>query len=178
MKRFLFLFLVLFIAKTVGTAMAEIPCASHECGTGKRETTPSDAFTLVGDEGDVVRHEDTSLEWRRCTLGQKWDGVTCLGSPEHFTWEEALRVERKSDSWRLPEINELRSIVEECRRNPGINRMVFPNTPAARFWSATRYHGSGDRAWTVYFYDGDGGWRYMQENRTIRLVRDADAERN
>ena len=176
MKRFLCICLMSFITATGGAAWAEISCASHECGHGKKETTPSDHFTVVGDEGDVVRHEKTGLEWQRCTFGQDWDGVTCMGSPDYFTWEEALQLERKSDHWRLPEIKELRSIIEECRRNPSINRMVFPNTPAARFWSSSRYHGSGDRAWTVYFYDGDGGWRYMGKKRAIRLVRESNAK--
>lgn len=174
MNRFVFAVLLILIAMAFSPAWAQhLPSASHECELGRPESTPSRDFTLVGD-GSIVRHETTGLEWQRCTFGQTWNGRTCEGSAGYYSWVEALLLANETDGWRLPTISELRSIVENCRSNPSINRRVFPNTPATRYWTCSPYGGYADDAWTVYFYDGDGGWRYMNKYRRVRLVRDAE----
>jgi len=114
-------------------------------------TTPSSDFIVIED-GSIVRHQATGLEWQRCALGQEWDGETCEGAPEHFTWAQASEaVEAIGPGWRLPRINELQSIVEHCRNNPSINRQAFPNAPAKRFWSSTVSSEPQALVWTVWF---------------------------
>ncbi len=161
-----------------GVAYADIP--RHTCSDPNiTPTTPSAGFTVIG-EGDVVRHERTSLEWQRCALGQSWNGAEarCDGSVQGYGWQEALQEAESLDGWRLPDLKELRSIVEQCTREPAINTQVFPDTPSFRFWSSSPVAMVPTRAWLVHFnaghnlHDSDKSKDNHPHTVAVRLVRD------
>ena len=155
----------------ISVAVAEIPSAGDDCEADLVETTPSSDFTpLKG--GAVVRHEPTGLEWRRCPEGRDWSGGECSGTALTRTWQGALEHADEEDGWRLPDINELRSIVERCRVSPAINQQVFPDTPGSHFWSASPYLGYSYYARNVYFLHGNVNWNLKSDNLSVRLVRD------
>lgn len=57
----------------------------------------------------------TGLIWDRCSLGQSWDGVTCTGEAQTFSWKEAKAAAKRQtlgghSDWRLPTVSELGSI--------------------------------------------------------------------
>ena len=57
---------------------------------------------------------ETGLIWMRCSVGQEWNGKTCTGEAKAFNWEEAkaIRLEFAGyTDWRLPSIEELRTLV-------------------------------------------------------------------
>ena len=151
------------------STQAEIPSASGACVAGTIETTPSSDFTVL-DGGQVVRHETTGLEWRRCAEGMSWTGTGCTGTASVMTWYEALQHANTESGWRLPNINELRSIVEECRISPAINQQVLPNTPSSYFWSASPYAGHSILAWGVSFYHGRNYEAFKGDSRRLRLI--------
>ncbi|MCG5499158.1 DUF1566 domain-containing protein [Ectothiorhodospira variabilis] len=151
-------------------ANADIPSARDECMDDLVETTPSAEFTPL-EGGAVVRHERTGLEWRRCPEGMNWNGSGCDGNASQMNWQTALQHAHDSHGWRLPNINELRSIVELCRRGPAVNQHVFPDTRSSPFWSASPYAGDSGGAWLVGFYLGSDGWNNKSGNFRVRLVR-------
>lgn len=155
------------------SSAAEISSASGACKTGTIETTPSNMFTLIED-GTVVRHETTGLEWRRCAEGMSWNGSSCEWNHNPKTWKEALQQADTLSGWRLPNIKELHSIVEQCRTNPAINQNVFPSQVdySFNYWSATPALNSVDRAMQIDFNDGSINIRYQYNSYYIRLVRD------
>ena len=60
------------------------------------------------------------------------------------------------DDWRLPNINELMSIVDHSRYNPAFDPMIFTQfydmwTP---YWSSTTNASWTDGVWVLYPYDG------------------------
>jgi len=74
------------------------------------------------------------------------------------SWESALAYCEDLDldghsDWRLPNVKELRSIVDNSRYNPAIDTVVFPGTNAGWYWSSSTYVTRFD-AWLVNFYDG------------------------
>ena len=73
--------------------------------------------------------------------------------------------------WRVPDIEELRSIVNYSRTNPSIDINYFPNTRSSSYWSASPKAGDSDSAWRLDFYSGDDyyGRRYYFYH--VRLVR-------
>jgi len=60
------------------------------------------------------------------------------------------------DDWRMPNINELMSIVDHSRYDPAWDTMFFPYPPDSwtPFWSSTSYMSWSDGVWAMYPYDG------------------------
>ena len=62
----------------------------------------------------------TSTEWMRCSVGQRWNGETCIGkiiSLNHEQMDEVLRIasDQLGSGWRLPTRKELESLVcKDC----------------------------------------------------------------
>ena len=74
--------------------------------------------------------------------------------------------------WRLPNKNELESLVERRCYDPAINARFFPNTPSNWFWSSSPYAGYSDDAWGVNFNNGYVGNPYNKGHALyVRLVR-------
>ena len=151
-------------------AIADIPSASNDCSPDTLETTPSNDFTLL-EGGAVVRHEPTGLEWRRCAEGMSWSGDGCSGFSNSFGWRAALQHADGLPGWRLPNINELRSIVERCRTSPAINQQVFPDTPETITWTATPSGVDSGRSWYINFTQGSDGVISRNNSLRVRLVR-------
>ena len=148
------------------------------------ETTPSSQFKDNND--GTVTDLKTKLIWKKCTEGQTWTTNTnsCIVNGEvniQYTWEEALELAKNTNNnggfasavnWRLPNIKELSSIVENACYGPAINLTVFPNTPAGIYWSSTPYIGSNDNVWTVRFNYGQNSMDAKYDYYFARLVRD------
>ncbi len=150
-------------------ANAKAGCAGENAAI--TATTPNTDFSDNGD--GTVTHHTTGLIWQRCSLGQSWDGADCNGSANGFSWTDALAAAVQNtfagfSDWRLPNKNELVSIVEYGCWNPAINRQVFPNTPPSLYWSSspeTVYI-----AWYVGFSTGYANYNNYG-NFHVRLVR-------
>lgn len=78
--------------------------------TGKDGETSRYKANTDGTVEDVI----TGLMWMRCAIGQQWNGSTCLGKPEKFTWNKIKEITRSHighEDWRLPTIEELRTLI-------------------------------------------------------------------
>lgn len=161
--------LAIGVALLATSVTADIPSAAGACKSDLVETTPSADFTVL-EGGAVVRHEPTGLEWRRCAEGMSWTGTGCTGSARSWaTWQDVLQHAHAVPGWRLPNVNELLSIVERCKRGPAANEQVFPDTPAFPFVSASPMRGW---VWLVSFEVGNSFWTNRTEDSFVRLVRD------
>lgn len=151
------------------------PLHAQTCRNDITSTTPTQDFT-IHDDGTVT-HNKTGLMWMRCALGQNWNGATCTGAAQAYTWQAALQAAVGSSfagyrDWRLPNFKELASIVEQACINPAINATVFPATLNHSFWSASRVDIIVTHAWVVRFNDGsDDGFRNKVDDLHVRLVR-------
>lgn len=137
-------------------------------------TTPDPGFT-THDDGTAT-HKTTNLTWMRCSLGQKWDGKTCAGTAETFSWASALQAAERhafagQSDWRLPNKNELETILEESCHSPAINERVFPATPPAYFWTSSPYAGLATGAWSLDFGYGSANASVKTGSLNVRLVR-------
>lgn len=129
-------------------------------------STPNTDF--ADNKDGTVMHKRTGLVWQRCAVGQTWTGSTCLGTADRYTYDQAIaltsRFAGRSD-WRVPNANELASLVKYAAVNPFINQDQFPNAPIDAFWSSSPSVGYSDFAWNVYFNRG----YVLSYNRDISL---------
>ncbi len=99
-------------------------------------------ITLTGQ--DVIKDERTGIIWADTYATAK-------------TWQEALKYCEDMDyagstGWRLPNVNELKSLLDYSLRNPATS---FPAMPDQFFWSSTSYLGYGEYGWYVNFTYGE-----------------------
>ena len=125
-------------------------------------TAISSHYTINGD--GTVTDNVTGLMWQQ----EDDDNIR--------TWEEAVSYcenlffpPSKYSDWRLPDLQELRSIVAEDQYNPAIDTTSFPNTNSSNYWSSRE----GDRvlAWYVAFYEGASSNSYKIDSNYARCVR-------
>jgi hypothetical protein len=84
---------------------------------------------------------------------------------EQMTWEDALiYCENLSlaghDDWRLPNRNELQSLVDkqpEPDADMAIDKKAFPNAYANNHWTSTHNALWPDGVWAVFFFTGNVG---------------------
>jgi hypothetical protein len=109
------------------------------------------------------------------------DGAICYGynnsDSSSFCNTQAFTARVNSQSlcgqtdWRMPDINELHSIVHQGRFNPVIEANYFPNTVSSFFWSSSPYANNSDGAWVLDFYYGNDGSYGRNRYYYVRLVR-------
>lgn len=133
-----------------GLSARNVRCVS----SGPWPTTP--AFTDNGD--GTVNDSATNLVWQKCSRGQNND-ATCSGGATTADWTTALNycnsLGLAGKIWRLPNVNELKSIVDYTVSGPSINAAAFPATDVANFyWSASTNVATPARASNVDFAMG------------------------
>jgi len=151
--------------------------AEQTCKESIKSTTPSANFTIHNN--GTATHKITGLMWMRCGLGQEWNGKTCQGEAAIYPWDNGLRLAAEVEfagynDWRLPNKNELESIVENSCFAPAINTEIFPATPPAYFWTSSPYAAVSEGAWSVDFGYGTVNASVKPGSIHIRLVRDGD----
>ena len=115
------------------------------------------------DTNNVVIDNATNLMWQD-------DVNTTKTWSEAITYCEDLSLASHED-WRLPNQNELESIVDDTTYNPAIDS-TFHNVVSSFYWSSTTYAADSSGAWYVYFYYGYGTADSKSNTFYVRCVRD------
>jgi len=152
--------------------------AAQTCKTTIVASTPTADFTDNGD--GTMTDSETGLMWKRCSEGFVWDGAICTGAAMSYTWQGGLEWVAQLNGingfagyadWRVPNVKELNSIVEERCDYPAVNLEVFPNT-WGWYWSSSPYVADVTKAWATNFYNvGFIEVRSRFLRQRIRLVR-------
>ena len=164
--KYIFLFLIFFFP---------IQCnAVQECNEDVPVTTPTANFVDHGD--GTVTDTKSGLMWMKCTVGLS--GNLCdSGVANFFNWQSALQASQTfvfagHSDWRVPNIKELFSIVEDACRSPAINLTAFPETTLGFYWTSTPdAYNPSEYGWTVHFYAGHTNNPTRIQNIHLRLVR-------
>jgi len=122
------------------------------------------AFGDFIDNGDgTVTDTSTGLMWQQATAGSMdWQSA--------LTYCENLSL-AGHDDWRLPDRNELQSLVDYSRYNPSIDTGAFPDTVSYLYWSSTTSANYTSSAWPVDFYYGSVGYYGKSNSCYVRAVR-------
>lgn len=128
----------------------------------------------------TVTDSRTGLMWQQCTDGLSGADCATGTATTHASYAAALAratavnadaagAGRGFNDWRVPNRNELASLVNRSCEAPTIQRTPFPGTPSASFWSASPM--AQGFVWYVDFTDGSIGPGGTTGNRVLRLVR-------
>lgn len=159
-------------------ALLGLPLASlaQSCNVGNPRVAPDTRYVVSEPVSGqpVVIDLETGLMWKRCIEGQT--GTTCTGSSTPHTWSAALALARASthagfDDWRLPNAEELFSLVETGCHSPAINAVVFPNAGGLFPWSSTTRASNATLAWRLSVSDGQLTLLAKNIQAQVRLVR-------
>ena len=116
---------------------------------------------FVRDAGmEIVTDNATGLQWQDDTapVTMPWQNA--------INYCEALNFSSKQD-WRLPNINELNSLINDSTNAPAISS-TFVNTASGAYWSSTTVANKASYAWGVYFHSG---YQYGDAKTVITNVR-------
>jgi hypothetical protein len=108
----------------------------------KTNGLPNPQSYAAREEG-VVTDKVTGLQWEQTVDGSQ------------YTWEDAAnycdQLDTAGGGFRLPKRIELLSLVDFTHPNPSIDVSAFPDSPAGKFWTASRFAGTRTGAWAVDF---------------------------
>jgi Protein of unknown function (DUF1566) len=162
------------------------------CNSGIQLTKPNSVY--IDNHDGTVTDNETGLIWAKCSLGQSWtenipnDGSDdlCSGEAATYTWRSALEAAQSANrnsylgqsDWRVPNKNELESLVESACYDPAINSSRFPAKPSVLYWPGAPYWTSSPAyadhlmAWFVDFKEGFVSILHKNNSYFLRVVRD------
>ncbi len=129
-------------------------------------------FIAIGSNGNptapgshaCVKDRKTGLLWSTETMIEmKWDSAMRQG----------IGYSRCgfSTGWRLPDKDELLSLVVKESPPPKIDTRYFPDTKADAYWSSSPYADNAYNAWLVSFVNGEANDYSRSLDLRVRLVR-------
>jgi hypothetical protein len=144
--------------------MLRLRCVRIHTARSTTNVTGNRRFQVEAKAGTVYDAK-TRLTWQR-------DGV--VGGQRN--WLEAgaycASLDLAGRGWRVPSLDEIKSIVDDDKLNPAIDHEVFPDTPANGYWTSTPYRYPISDAWFVDFRDGSGSvFRSVDAQLRVRCVR-------
>lgn len=154
------------------------------CNAGITATAPDNRYTDNAD--GTITDRVTGLMWKQCSEGQSTSASACDTSPTPvssitFTWQGALQQAEAFNNagglagytdWRLPNRNELASLVERQCYSRSINENFFPAAfTLPGYWSSSANAGNPNVAWAVDFENGFVGSNAKTSAYFVRFVR-------
>ena len=143
------------------------------------------SYTKLDENGNEL--PDSATEWvmvRDNVTGLIWevktDDDTIHDKDDAYTWQNAQDVFIPVlntanfggfDDWRLPNREELHSLVNYGRYYPSIDTFYFPNTISSSYWTSDSASFNSDYYWRVYFNYGEVLFRHKLFKLSVRAVR-------
>lgn len=149
------------MVSTIGNMFGKDKTESHYVRCVRGTTLPSSSFNSSTVNGDVIVTDTaTGLVWQKSYVEDKtWQ--------EALSYCESLTYAGYSD-WRLPDKNELTSLVNYKKYYPASN---FPDMPSNTFWSSSTEVYGTDVAWYVEFFNGRVYCPSKLNSYSVRCVR-------
>jgi hypothetical protein len=124
----------------------------------------------------IVADVATELVWQGCPAGMTGALSSCTGVAVSRTWQAALDYCQDLNwggqtDWYLPNVKELRSIMDNSRMAPTIDTTIFPGTASDPFWTSSTAANDDNSAWIVEFSYGWAWYDSKGDAYQLRCVR-------
>ncbi len=147
------------------------------------------SFTKLGKSGKPIRDAALWAEGFRAVLDNNTGLIWEVKSPkkgdvnyceDRYTWKTAQdryikELNKKKyggfSDWRLPNKDELRSIVDYGKTGPAVDTRYFPNTKSDFYWTSVPYKMQEPFIWGIFFGLGSGICYAPTSERYARAVR-------
>jgi hypothetical protein len=111
--------------------------------------------------------------WKDPSTGLVWQND---GANPKLNWQKAKEYCRNLslvglDDWRLPNIDELRTILTKNKSNKYTKKPLTKTTKERYYWSSSTYAKYSYVAWVVFFYLGVDGSDLKSNGNYVRCVR-------
>ena len=127
------------------------------------QAASAEAASFTNNGNGTVTDNGTGLMWQQGEPGYKtWANA--------LTYCEGLSLGGQTD-WRLPNITELESIIDDTKYEPAIDTAYFPNAYADYYWSSTTSASNTNGAWSVEFGDNYVYYGSKSYGSYVRCVR-------
>jgi hypothetical protein len=140
--------------------------------------TKSESISRFKTKQSLVLDTKTNLTWQRCSLGTTWSADnSCIGEIEYMSLSAAKDMALNiTGGWRVPNIDELYSIVELNCSAPSINKEIFPGvtqmSEGAPYWSSSKIEDLPMLVYFIDFWDARADGHTPGFSLAVRLVRD------
>ena len=147
------------------------------------------SYTKLGNNGEKLSDNATWGDGYRMVLDRNTGLIWEVKSPnpddvnyrdDKYSWQDAQDVYISKlnaqsygghSDWRLPNKDELRSIIDYSRSNPAIDEWYFPNCQNAFYWCLITYEMQPYFAWGIFFSLGSGIAYGKSNPHHVRAVR-------
>jgi hypothetical protein len=131
-------------------------------------------YISVGE--NIIFDHFTGLEWIAdpSAIGGIWG---TLGTPATMSWTEAIAACNAlsyggHNDWRMPNSNELDTLIDYGEDHPTISKNRFPNTQSEGYWTSSMTNYGCLNMWFTYFDNGQKAWEQdKNKQKYIRPVR-------
>ena len=113
---------------------------------------------------EIYSDKETKLSWQTITNNDK------------LSWNEATKycqdlIYDGSDDWYLPNIYELKSLVDYNKYNPAIKDKSIDIKLDSSYWSSSLHIGRKSNVWVVDFKSGKNDWLHEEIKNYVLCVR-------
>ena len=126
-------------------------------------------FSIDSIKGTVLDNA-TKLTWQRAidtSGGEDGQGGRTLMQAMGYCTNLTLA----GGGWRLPEVRELRSLIDTAVEQPALDHAAFPSAPTKDYWSNTVHAAVKTEYWHVNFLDGFSDVEDVSTPMRVRCVR-------
>lgn len=196
MKSVVVMSLTITITVFIAANTLALNCGTAESAIEKNLSITEAAYILLDEKGkttfdnaNCVTVQESGLTWELKTDDgsihdkdniYRWGGIGAEKTGTIFfdDWNDLLNATNTKklcgfDDWRIPTIDELKTLVANTAKKPVIDSTIFPLTLAMPYWSVSTYQNYPEHAQTVDFATGASNYYngFRGDRLPLRLVR-------
>lgn len=119
----------------------------------------------------IITDNINQLEWQDKYINSD-ENINKINWTDSIEYCHSLLL--SGENWRLPNINELESLLDDTQYEPSINQLFQKTNYEVSYWSSTTYIKDSESAWFINFNYGAQDYSNKEKEYYVRCVRDKE----